>query len=142
MNVVIIRVRPGLHSKFVEARKTIKAAHEKAGLKDYYSIFEVQSGMVSPTYLLFVPMKSLKESDEGVALHASAAYREALGGEEGRKKIAELNAAAILSNESMIFAFSPKMSNPPDNYTKGGNADYWNPKAAMPKPKAPAAKKE
>ena len=130
-------------SKFSDARKVIKAAHEKAGLKDYYSVFEVQSGMVGPTYMIFIPMKSLKEADEGRASHAAAAYQEALGGEEGNKKIGEMNAAAIISNESAIFAFSPKMSSPPENFLKAGNADYWNPKPAMaPKAKAaPAAKK-
>jgi hypothetical protein len=144
MTVVTMRVRPGMQSRFVETRKTIKAAHEKAGLKDYYSIFEVNSGMVGPTYLLFIPMKSLKEADESAAMHASAPYQEALGGEEGSKKMAESNAAAILSTESAIFAFSPKMSNPPQNYSLGGNADYWNPKPAPAmKPKAAApAKKE
>lgn len=138
MNVVTIRVRPGLQSKFVEARKAIKAAHEKAGLKDYYSIFEVNSGMVAPTFLIFIPMKSLKDADDAVGMHAMAAYREALGGEEGDKKMAELAAAAIISNESTLLEFSPKMSNPPDNYMKGGNAEYWAPKPAA--PKAPAKK--
>lgn len=143
MTVVTIRVRPGLQAKFVEARKAIKAAHEKAGLKDYYSIFEVNSGMVAPTFLLFIPMKSLKDADDGVALHQLPAYQEALGGEDGNKKLAELSAAAIISNESTILEFSPKMSNPPDNYAKGGNADYWSPKPAMaPKPKAAAEKKQ
>lgn len=142
MTVVTVRVRPGLQSKFVDARKAIKAAHEKAGLKDYYSIFEVQSGMIAPTFMIFIPMKSLKEADDARAMHASAAYQEALGGEEGNKKMAELSAAAIISNESAIFAFSPKMSNPPANYMKGNNAEYWNPKPAMAAPKAAPAKKE
>ena len=141
MTIVTVRVRPGLQSKFGDARKVIKAAHEKAGLKDYYSVFEVQSGMVGPTYMIFIPLKSLKETDEGRASHAAAAYQEALGGEEGNKKLAELNAAAIISNENAIFAFSPKMSNPPDNFATG-NAEYWNPKPmAAPKAKAPAPKK-
>lgn len=138
LNIVTIRVRPGLQSKFAEARKAIKAAHEKAGLKDYYSIFEVQSGMVGPTFMIFIPMKSLKEADEARVMHASAAYQEALGGEEGNKKIGELNTAAIISNESTILAFSPKMSNPPEYYSIG-NAEYWNPKPAAPKA-APAKK--
>jgi len=137
MNVVTIRVRPGLQAKFVEARKIIKAAHEKAGMKDYYSVFEVQSGMLGPTYLLFIPMKTLKEADEARVIHAAAAYTEAMGGEEGSKKIGELNAAAVLSNESSLFAFSPKMSSAPANYLVG-NADYWNPKPA----KAASAKKD
>lgn len=143
MTIVTVRVRPGLQGKFVEARKAIKAAHEKAGLKDYYSIFEVQSGMMGPTYLIFIPMKSLKEADEAAVMHQSAAYQEAMGGDEGNKKVSELNAAAIISNESMMLAFSPKMSNPPANYMKGGNAEYWNPKPAMAaKPKAAAAEKK
>lgn len=140
INVVIIRIRPGTQSKFVDARKMIKAAHEKAGLKDYYSVFELQSGMVGPAYMIFIPMKSLKEVDESAGLHTSAAYREALGGEEGSQKLAELTAASINSNESILLEFSPKMSNPPDNYTKGGNAEYWTPKPAA--PKAAAAKKD
>lgn len=143
MNVVTVRVRPGLQSKFVEARKLIKAAHEKAGMKDYYSIFEVQSGMPGPTFLIFIPMKSLKEADDSGPMHAAAAYQEALGGEEGSKKLTELSTAAIINNESTMFAFSPKMSVPPPEYSMG-NADYWNPKptmAAIPTAK-PAAKKE
>lgn len=138
MNVVTIRVRPGMQSKFVEARKTIKAAHEKAGMKDYYSVFEVQSGMPGPTYLLFIPMKSLKEADEARLIHGAAPYLEAMGGDEGSKKIGELNAAAVLSNESTLFAFSPKMSNAPANYLIG-NAEYWNPKPVV---VTKAAKKE
>jgi hypothetical protein len=145
INVVTVRIRPGMAPKFVEMRKTIKAAHEKAGMKDYYSVFEVQSGMAGPSYLIFIPMKSLKEADEAGPLHDSAAYKEALGGEEGSKKIGELASAAVINNESSIFAFSPKMSVPPADYLAGGNADFWSPKAMMaatPKAKTTAAVKK
>lgn len=144
LNVVTVRVRPGMQSKFVEMRKMIKAAHEKAGLKDYYSIFEVQSGMPGPTYLVFIPMKSLKEADEAGPLHSGAAYQEALGGEEGTKKLAELAAAAVINNESAIFAFNPKMSVPPPEYALA-DAEFWNPKpvmAATPKAKTTAVVKK
>ncbi len=132
INVVTVRVRPGMNDKFLEMRKIIKAAHEKAGMKDYYSIFAVQSGMPGPAYLIFIPMKSLKEADEAGPAHESAAYKEALGGEAGDKKLSELAAAAIMSNESSIFAFNPKMSVPPENYSVGAeNAAYWNPKPVV-----------
>jgi hypothetical protein len=144
LSVTTIRVRPGMGSKFIELRKIIKAAHEKAGMKDYYSVFEVQSGMSGPAFLIFVPMKSLKEVDEAGPLHTSAAYREALGGDDGEKKMTELASAAVMSNEGAIFGFSPKMSVPPPEYLSG-NADYWNPKptmAATPKAKTTAAVKK
>jgi hypothetical protein len=145
INVVTTRVRPGTQTKFVEMRKAIKAAHEKAGMKDYYSVFEVQSGMTGPVYLIFIPMKSLKEADEAGPLHDSAAYKEALGGDDGQKKMAELASTAIVSNESAIFSFSPKMSVVPPAFLAGGNADYWNPKpmmAATPKAKTTASVKK
>lgn len=144
MNVITVRVRPGNAPKFVEMRKMIKAAHEKAGLKDYYSIFEVQSGMSGPTFLIFIPMKSLKEADEAGPLHTSAAYKEALGGDEADKKLAELASAAIMNNESTLFVFNPGMSVPPPEYSIA-DAGFWNPKpvvAATQKGKASAAVKK
>ena len=141
MTVAIVRVRPGMNNQFADLRKKIKEAHEKAGLEDWYSVFEVQSGMPTPTYLIFVPMKSLKEVDDNAKLHTADKYVEALGGAEGQKKMAEANAQIITSTESMIFRFSPKMSNPPANYLVG-NADFWTPKPPMMKAKGPQEAKK
>ncbi len=144
MAVSTVRLRPGNVNKWVEMRKMIKAAHEKAGLKDYYSIFEVQSGMTGPVFLVLQPLKSLKEIDDAPALHESAAYREALGGEEADKKMAEIASAAVMSNENAVFAFNPKMSVPPPEYALA-DAGYWNPKPVMAttaKPKTTASAKK
>ena len=138
MSVTTVRLRPGFVDQWVEMRKNIKAAHEKAGMKDYYSVFAVQSGMTGPSFLIFIPMKSLKEADEAGPLHESAAYKEALGGDAADKKMAEVSAAAIVNTENALFAFSPKMSVPPPEYSMGDSADYWNPKPAT--AVAPAAK--
>jgi hypothetical protein len=135
LNVITVRVRPGNVDKFVEARKMIKAAHEKAGMKDYYSVFEVQSGMPGPSFMIFIPMKSLKEADEAGPLHTSAAYKEALGGEDGQKKLGELASAAVMFNESAIFAFNPKMSVAPPEYSLA-DPTFWNPKPVMASAKA------
>lgn len=135
MHVITVRVRPGTQGKFTELRKIIKAAHEKNAMTDYFSVFEVQSGMAAPTYLVFIPMKSLKEMDETGPLHTSAAYVEAVGGEEGQKKMAEISNTAILNTESMVFRFNPKMSVPMPEYAIG-NEEFWNPKPASTKAKA------
>jgi hypothetical protein len=54
-------------------------------------------------------------------------------GEDGMKKLNELETAAIESRQSNLFAFNPKMSYPPDAWVKA-DPDFWKPKA-----KAPAA---
>ena len=138
MDVFTVHVRPGHVDKFVEARKIIKAAHEKAEMKDYYSVFQVDSGMPGPTFLVLIPMKSLKEADEAGPLHTSAAYKEALGGEDGQKKLGELTAAAVAYNEGAIFAFNPKMSVAPPDFSLA-DAAFWNPKPVMASTKAKTA---
>lgn len=125
--VTTVHIRPGTLGNYTEMRKAIKAAHEQTGMKDYYSVFEVQSGLVGPAFLIMIPMKSLKEVDGFGPMHTSAKYKEALGGTEGDKKMNEWATATVISSESAIFKFSPKMSVAPANYHIG-NAEYWNPK--------------
>jgi hypothetical protein len=56
-------------------------------------------------------------------------------GEAGMKKMAELEAACIESQQSNLFQFNPKISYPPDEWVKSDS--FWKPKPAAP---APAAK--
>ncbi len=128
MEIRMIRIRPGTGDKFEEMRKIIKAAHEKTGLKDYYSVFAVQSGMTGPAFLILMPMKSLREVDEMIQFHQSEQYKEALGGADGEKHLGELASAAIMSTETSFFEFNPKMSAPPPEYSMGANASFWSPK--------------
>jgi hypothetical protein len=66
------------------------------------------------------------------------AYLDAIG-DEGRKKLRELNSASTLSLENTIFAFNPKMSYVSKEMV-GADADFWMPKPTA-KP-APSATKE
>ncbi len=145
MNVFTVRVKPGMAGKFAESRKMIKAAHEKAGLTDYYSVFEVVSGMPGPTFLVFIPMKSLAEVDAAPGLHTSDAYKAAMGGELASDKLNELTVASVNFNDAKLFAFSPKMSNPAPEIV-AASPDYWTPKAmaatTAAKAKTSAGKKE
>jgi hypothetical protein len=143
-NMVTVRLKPGQVSKFVEARKMIKAAHEKAGMTDYYGVFEVASGMPGPAYMLVIYMKSLAEADAFPAMHNSAAYKEALGGELGEQKLNGLTGDSVIDNESRLFAISPKTSLPTDAQMAAA-PDFWNPKpvvAAATKGKVKQAKKQ
>jgi hypothetical protein len=135
--ITTVRVRPGHDAEFVEARKTVKAAHEKAGLADPAVIYQVTAGAPAATYLVIVPRASLEELDRSEAIHGDA-YRQALGGEAGQKRLAELQSSALISSESNHFAFSPAMSYSSPQLVAGDPA-FWTPKpAAATKPAAPA----
>jgi len=134
LSVTIVRIRPGHNADFEDARKIVKAAHEKAGVKDNHSVWQVTSGMPNGTFLVMTPMRSLAEADAGPQVHGQA-YRDAVG-DEGRKKLSELAASGTISSETMIFAFAPKISYPSKEYI-AADPDFWAPKPAA----KPAAKK-
>jgi hypothetical protein len=139
-NVAIVRIRPGHITDYEDARKIVKAAHEKAALKFNYSVYQVTSGMPAGTFLVMSYGKTLGDFDTATEIHGKA-YDDAIG-DDGRKKLNELASAGTISSESMVFAVSPKMSNP-DKDTIAADPAFWAPKPAAPvmKPAAAAPKK-
>lgn len=126
--ISLYRVRPGHGHDWEELVKLVKSGYEK--IPDmHWAMFEAMYGSEGRTYAVFVPMKSLKEVDEGFAKDKQ--FASALG-EDGLKKLAELESAAIQSSQTNLFHFSPKMSYPPDAWVKA-DPDFWKPKPmAMP----------
>ena len=109
MSVTRASVRPGHVAEYVDARKTIKQAHEKARLTDNYSIYEATAGAPAGTFFTFVARKSLAELDEGATIHGPE-YLAALGGEEGRAKMATMSGNFLISSQTDHFAFVPSQS--------------------------------
>ena len=138
--VITFRIKPGHEAQFPEVVKIVKAAYEKAKLTLPWATYQVSSGMTVPTFLLFIPMKSLEEVDLGAS--RSKTLQEAEG-EENVKKLQTIAAEAYVSVESNIFAFNPKMSYPSKEWA-AGDPEFWKPKAAAMKPegKKPAARVE
>ncbi len=139
--IITYRVRPGHEGDFAEAVKIVRAAYEKANVEVHWAVFQISSGMPGPTFLLFLPTKSLKEVD---VLLAQAPKVQEAEGEEGVKKLQKLVAEGYLSTESNIYAFSPKMSYVSKEFA-AGDPDFWTPKpkaAAKPAGGAAGEKKE
>ncbi len=133
-----VRLRPGHDIDFAEWNKIIKGAHEKADVPEHWAVFQVTLGMPSGTYLILQPLKSLAEVDDFPQTHGKA-YQDATG-DEGRKKLRELASAGILSYETNIFAFNPKMSYV-SKETAAADPDFWTPKSkAAAKPTAAGEK--
>jgi len=82
-------------------------------------------------------MASLAEDD--ASMNDDKKFEEAMG-PEGMKKVRELTASCIDSQQTNLFEFNPKMSYPSDDWIKAD--PFWKPKAAAPmaakKPAAPA----
>ncbi len=135
VSVTRISVRPGHTGEFEDARKTVKAAHETAHLSDSYSIWEASAGTAGATFYLFVARKSLAELDEAATIHG-AEYLTALGGEEGQKKLAAMQASAVNTQQTDHFSFTPSQSLPPQEWVTG-DPEFWKPKASAMKKKTP-----
>jgi hypothetical protein len=133
--VTTTRVRPGHERAFEEARKIVKAAHEKAKVDEHFAIYEVGTGTVAQTYLTLIPFKSLAEWD--VETHAKP-YLDALG-EGNRQKIDKMRADGVISIDSTLYAINPMMSYAPPEYA-AADPGFWGPKKAA-TTKTAAAKK-
>ena len=125
MVVSRIGVKLGHSAEFVEARKMIKAAHEKAKAADGYSVYQVTAGAPAGTFLVFAGKKSMADLD--VNPHGDA-YTAALGGADGEKKLNEMLMSYEGSADSNLFRLSPSMSVLNKQWY---DADaFWKPKAA------------
>lgn len=139
--ISVYRLKPGHRHDWEELVKLVKSAYEKIP-DTHWAVFNGMYGPEGATYLVFVPMKSAKEIDEGFAKDKQ--FAEALG-EDGMKKLAELEQAAVESTQSNLFQFSPSMSYPRDEWVKA-DPEFWKPKPAastmapMKKEEKPAVK--
>ena len=128
------RVRAGHRHEWEELVKLVKSAYEN--IPDmHWAEFDAMYGQEGSIHIVFFPMKSLKEVDEGFAKDKQ--FVSALG-EDGMKRLEELESAAIESNHTNLFQFSPSMSYPRDEWVKA-DPDFWKPHAAA-APMRPEAK--
>jgi hypothetical protein len=137
MELTVFHVRPGKYKEWNEVLKMAKAGYEKGVPGSHWGMFEEVYGGDGGTYLLLTSHKSLAEVDKAFAADKDFA---AAVGEDGMKKLDELFAASVESTSQQLFAFSPEMSYPQDEWIKA-DPDYWKPKA-MGAAKAPAAEKK
>ncbi len=86
-------------------------------------------------YIAVSKMTSLSEDDASMGDDKKFA---AAMGADGMKKVRELTAACVESQQTNLFSFNPKMSYPDDAWVKAD--PFWTPKAAAAAPakKAPA----
>ena len=96
ISVATVRVKPGYGQAFLEVRKAVKAAHEKANVDEHWAFYEVTSGAPAGTYMLLFGSSTMKDDDTDPH---TAAYRDAVG-DEGRAKYQEFQRAGLASHRN------------------------------------------
>jgi hypothetical protein len=123
--ISLYRVKPGHHKDWDDALKMVLAAEQKMP-DNHWACYEAVYGVPEGTYVFITPRKSADEIDKNMMQEKD--FASAMG-EEGMKKLDELAAVAIESNESNLFMFNPKMSYVSDDWVKA-DPEFWKPKAA------------
>src|SRR5205823_10089119 len=121
--ISLYRVRDGHRHDWEELVKLVKQGYDNIP-DTHWAMYDAIYGQEGRTYIVFIPMKSAKEVDEGFGHDKQ--FAEALG-EDGMKRLGELEASAIQFSQTNLFQFSPKMSYPPDAWVKA-DPDFWKPK--------------
>lgn len=135
--ISVFHVRSGRHKEWDDLVKLVMAAYEK--IPDvHWATYEAVYGQMGSEYLVFTPLKSASEIDKEAAQDKQ--FQAAMG-EEGLKKLSELEAAAVESSQSNLFAFNPKMSYTSDEWVKA-DPDFWKPKPAGSAPPKKAEDKQ
>jgi hypothetical protein len=132
LEAFVIHVRPGYTREWTELAKMVKEADAKALPDAHWGMYQQVFGGEGATYLVLEARKTLAEVDR--RSQEQAQFEAALG-EEGMRKLGELDREVIASSSHQLFAFNPRMSYVPEEWIKA-DPDFWKPKPAM----APPAK--
>jgi hypothetical protein len=138
-NIETFRVRLGHDADFAAGGKLFQNAYEKMKHEQPYAMYQVVLGAPEGTYLLFSPMKSLKEMDDEFA--NQGAFMQAMG-EDNMKNLMKGAGDVFVTMESNVYAFNPNMSNV-SKEVAAADPKYWTPKPVAkraPAPKKAAAK--
>lgn len=122
---LIFSVRPGHDANFAEAARLYRSVVEQAKAELPYATYEVIAGMPGPTYLVFIPHKSLAEIDP--ATGALAAIEKAMKPETMKKFGALFQ--GFTSVEELVFNVSPEMSYPSPEIA-ARDSEFWSRKPA------------
>jgi hypothetical protein len=131
MRVLEVHLNPGHESDFVEAFRTLSHAYETIKATTPWVVYQVNVGMPSPTFIVFLPMRALKQNDD--LLDWRHGLRE-VEGDEAAQRTDQIAREAYFSTESNLYALSPETSHVSKDFAEG-DPEFWSPKkAATPKP--------
>lgn len=136
LRILEVRVIPGRERDFAEAFRILAGAHEKITADTPWVVYQVNAGMPSPAFIVFLPMRSLKQNDD---LLDWLRRLRGVEGDEAVQRIEQIAHDAYISAESNLYAISPEMSHVSKEFAEGDRG-FWSPKTAA--AAKPATRKE
>jgi hypothetical protein len=123
LRVLEVRLNPGHENDFVEAFRILGAAYEKIKTNTPWVVYQVNVGMPSPAFLVFMPLRELKQNDD--LLNWRKSLREAEG-EDAVHQLEQIAREAYAGTESNLYVINPNMSHVSKDFTDG-DPDFWSP---------------
>jgi len=123
MRVVEVRLAPGHESEFVESFKILGEAYEKIKADSPWVVYQVNLGMQSPEFLIFMPMNALKQNDDLLSWKENLQEAE---GEEAMKRLQQIARESYVNTESNLFVVNSEMSHVSKEFA-AGDPNFWTP---------------
>jgi hypothetical protein len=134
MRILEVHLNPGHERDFDESFKTLAEAYEKIKASAPWVVYQVNVGMPTPAFLVFVPMRTLQQNDDLLAWRKT--LREAEG-DEAADRMEQIAREAYQSTESNLYFISPETSHVSKDFADG-DPEFWSHKpTAAPKPAPP-----
>jgi hypothetical protein len=130
LRVLEVRLNPGHESDFVEAFRILGAAYEKIKADTPWVVYQVNVGMPSPAFLVFVPLRALKQNDDLLNWRKSIRETE---GEDAFHQTEQIAREAYATTESNLYAISPETSHVSKDFADG-DPEFWSAHRAALKP--------
>ena len=121
MRMLEVHLYPGHESDFAEAFKILGAAYERINSDTPWVVYQVNVGEPSPTFLVFVPMNSLRQNDDLIARRIDLLHVE---GAERAERMQQIAREAYATTESNLYMVSPEMSHVSKEFA-AGDPEFW-----------------
>jgi hypothetical protein len=133
VRVLEVRIFPGRGNDFAESLRILADAYEKINADTPWVVYQVNAGMPSPSFLVFLPMRTLAKNDD--LLEWRRPLREAEG-EDAAQRMEQIARDAFSSTESNLYVISPEMSHVSREFAEG-DPGFWSSKAPLAPKAAP-----
>ena len=128
VSITVTRVNPGRGPEYADYVKQTNAAREKAGLDEHSTVWSVNSGAATGTFLVFTFNRSLSESDTlrtGMDARTKK-LAEALGGEAVAKQRQKLLSEIVAQSNTTLYSFNRGISRPSPEFV-AADPTFWKP---------------
>jgi len=126
VRVLDVRLFPGHESDFVEAIKILADAYAKIPADTPWVVYQVDVGIPTPAFLVFMPMPELKPNDDLLSWRANLIQAE---GEQAADAFQKIAREAFASTETNLYVVSPELSHVSQEFA-ASDPDFWRHKAA------------